>query len=87
MSAVPAQLDALPSLGTVPLVVLTATLNPPDPYHPNVDWDAVERAWVDGQRHWATYSGVSEMVSVPNAGHVIHDDQLDVVVAAVLRML
>jgi pimeloyl-ACP methyl ester carboxylesterase len=52
-----------------------------------MDWDAVERAWVEGQRHWVTYSDVSELVSVPNAGHVIHDDQLDVVVAAVLRMI
>jgi len=86
MSAGAALLDALPALGAVPLVVLTHTLNQPDPYHPKLDWDGVERASVDGQRHWATYSGVSEMVSVPNAGHFIHDDQLNVV-AAVLRMM
>ena len=42
---------------------------------------------MEGQRHWATYSDVSEMVSVPNAGHFIHVDQLNVVIAAVLRML
>ena len=87
-SAVPAQLDALPRLGAVPLVVLTATLYQRfAPTYPKMDQDAWERAWVEGQRHWATYSDVSEMVSVPNAGHYIHLDQLNVVVASVLRML
>ena len=70
------------------LVVLTATLYQQfAPTYPKVDQAAWERAWVEGQRHWATYSDVSEMVSVPNAGHFIHFDQLNVVVAAVLRML
>jgi len=87
LAAVPAQLDALPRLGAVPLVVLTRILYQPDPTYPKIDWDAYERAWVEGQRHWATYSDVSEMVSVPNAGHFIHLNQLNVVIAAVLRML
>ena len=87
LAAVPAQLDALPRLGAVPLVVLTRTLYQPDPTYPKIDWDAYERAWVEGQRHWATYSDVSEMVSVPNAGHFIHLNQLNVVIAAVLRIL
>jgi hypothetical protein len=52
-----------------------------------MDQSAMERAWVEGQRQWATYSDVSERVSVPNAGHYIHFDQLNVVIAAVLRML
>jgi len=73
--------------GNVPLVVLTRTLYQPDPTYPKIDWDAYERAWVEGQRHRATYSDVSEMVSVPNAGHFIHLNQLNVVIAAVLRML
>jgi pimeloyl-ACP methyl ester carboxylesterase len=88
LSAVPAELDALPRLGRVPLVVLTATLYQRfAPTYPKMDQAAWERAWVEGQRHWATYSDVSEMVSVPNAGHYIHLAQLNVVVAAVLRML
>ena len=88
LSAVPAQLDALPRLGTVPLVVLTATQYQPfAPAYPKMDQAAWERAWVEGQRQWATYSDVSERVSVPNAKHFIHDDQLNVVVAAVLRLL
>ena len=87
-SALPTQLDALPRLGAVPLVVLTATLYQRfAPTYPKMDQDAWERAWVEGQRHWATYSDVAEMVSVPNAGHYIHQDQLNVVIAAVLRML
>ena len=88
LSAVPAQLDALPRLGTVPLVVLTATLYQRfAPAYPKMDQAAWERAWVEGQRHWATYSDVSEMVLVPNAGHDIHLAQPNVVIAAVLRML
>ena len=87
LSALPAQLDALPHLGTVPLVVLAATLHQPDPHYPKMDWNGYGRAWEEGQRHWATYSEVSELVSVPNAGHFIHADQLNVVIAAVLRML
>jgi pimeloyl-ACP methyl ester carboxylesterase len=82
-----AQLDALPRLDAVPLVVLTHTLSKPDPNYPQIDWNAFERAWIEGQRHWATYSRVSEMVLVENAGHFIHFDQLNTVVAAVLRML
>lgn len=82
-----AQLDALPRLDAVPLVVLTHTLSKPDPNYPQIDWNALERAWMEGQRHWATYSRVSEMVLVENAGHFIHLDQLNTVVAAVLRML
>ena len=88
LAAVPAQLDALLRLGAVPIVVLTATLFQQfAPIYPKMDQDAYERAWVEGQRHWATYSDVSEMVSVPNARHFIHLHQLNVVVAAVLRML
>ena len=88
LSAVPAQLDALPRLGTVPLVVLTATLYQQfAPTYPKMDQAASERAWVEGQRHWATYSDVSEMVPVPNAGHDIHLAQSIVVIAAVLRMM
>ena len=82
-----AQMDALPRLDAVPLVVLTHTLSKPDPKYPKIDWNALEQAWIEGQRHWATYSSVSEMVRVENAGHFIQLDQLNVAVAAVLRML
>lgn len=87
MSEGSAQLDSLSPLGTVPLVVLTSTLQQPDLNHPKLDGKAFERAWIEGQHHWATYSEQSELVSVPNAGHVIQADQPDIVVAAVLRML
>ena len=82
-----AQMDAPPRLDAVPLVVLTHTLSKPDPAYPKIDWNALEQAWIEGQRHWATYSSVSEMVRVENAGHFIQLDQLNVAVAAVLRML
>jgi pimeloyl-ACP methyl ester carboxylesterase len=87
LSDVPSRLETLPRLGAVPLVVLARTLSRPDPHYPEFDVDALERAWAQGQRHWATYSRVSELVNVENAGHYIHLDQLNTAVAAVLRML
>ena len=86
-----AELAELHSLGDTPLVVLTH-----DPENPNTYEFALadvspqaetSEAWLDAQHRWQAFSDNSELVTVDGAGHSIHLDAPDSVVAAILSAL
>ena len=86
-----AELKELDPLGDTPLVVLT-----PDPTNPHTYESAradvsppseTSEAWLDAQHRWLALSDNSELVTVDGAGHSIHLDEPDSVVAAILAAL
>lgn len=86
-----AELADLDRLGDTPLVVLTH-----DPEHPDTYESALadvspaaetSEAWLDAQHRWLASSDNSELVTVDGAGHSIHLDEPDSVVAAILAAL
>jgi pimeloyl-ACP methyl ester carboxylesterase len=73
-------LMALPSLGAVPLVVLTADPRREDPriMEPGLaeqQASALEAAWMTGQEEWARSSDNSQHLVVDGAGHFIQIDR------------
>jgi pimeloyl-ACP methyl ester carboxylesterase len=86
-----AELAELEPLGDTPLFVLTH-----DPKSPNTYESALaevsppaetSEAWLDAQHRWQASSDNSELMTVDGAGHSIHLDEPDSVVAAILAAL
>jgi pimeloyl-ACP methyl ester carboxylesterase len=86
-----AELKELDPLGDTPLAVLTH-----DPTNPNTyefaladvsPKEETSEAWLDAQHRWQALSDNSELVTVDGAGHSIHLDEPDSVVAAILATL
>jgi pimeloyl-ACP methyl ester carboxylesterase len=81
-----AGVTAISSLGSVPLVVLTASwhpfpgLAPAEEVRLNAVWDA-------GQEHWISLSSASELIRVDHTGHYIQLDQSAAVIEQVRRLL
>jgi pimeloyl-ACP methyl ester carboxylesterase len=86
-----AELAELDPLGDTPLIVLTHGPKNPNTYEfalADVSPPAeTSEAWLDAQHRWQALSDNSELVTVDGAGHSIHMDEPDAVVAAILAAL
>ena len=80
-----AEVAAITSLGTLPMVVVTADS------HSYAGLDPVEEAhldelWNEGQQRWAALSSVGHVVTVADTSHDIHLDQPAVVVEQIRNL-
>ena len=85
-----APLRSLPSLGDIPLVVLTHDPDNPESVEfamTDRDPESVREAWIEGQREWEQFSDDSELVTVDGAGHFIHHQVPTAAEAAILRAM
>jgi pimeloyl-ACP methyl ester carboxylesterase len=74
-----AEVATITSLGSLPIVVVTADTKP----YPGLEAGEAARlndVWHDGQLRWAALSSVGHVVSVANTSHYIHLDQPTVVI-------
>jgi pimeloyl-ACP methyl ester carboxylesterase len=81
------EMQALPALGNIPLVVLTAGRNDWEADFPQEVAERYEALWLDLQRAWAARSGQSRHQIVQESGHCIHEEAPVVVLDAVRRLL
>jgi pimeloyl-ACP methyl ester carboxylesterase len=82
-----AAIDALPPLDNVPLVALTHSISRPGgALRPRQAAD-LESAWEAGQNRWLALSPRARLERVDLAGHLIQDDQPDVVVERVRELV
>jgi len=80
-----AEVAAITSLGSVPMVVVTADT------HPYAGLDATEEAhldevWNEGQQQWAALSSTGHVVPVGNTSHHIQVDQPAIVVEQIRNL-
>ena len=81
-----AEVDAITSLGALPMTVVTAAA------HPYAGLDADELAhltdvWNTGQQAWASLSSVGHVVTVADTGHDIQLDQPAAVIDQIQKLL
>lgn len=70
----------LPSLGDVPMVVLTHSIIDPGAALPPRQTASLESAWEEGQNRWLGLSSQARLERVDLAGHFVQNDQPQVVV-------
>ena len=81
-----AAVAAIDSLGTLPMIVVTAADHP----FPGLDPDEeahLNETWNTGQTHWTALSSSAQPVSVDDSGHYIHLDHPNLVVDQVQQLL
>ncbi|EFH84620.1 alpha/beta fold hydrolase [Ktedonobacter racemifer] len=85
---------AIPSLGAVPLVVLTHTsevwiemLMTEFPGFPRELATRLEQAWQEGQRHLLLLSSQSVQMVAQHSGHYIHHEEPELVVHAIRQVV
>ncbi|UZK67797.1 alpha/beta fold hydrolase [Sphingomonas sp. M1-B02] len=77
------QVGAVKALGRLPLFVLTAGVHSPTDGADPADEPKAEAAWNGMHQRYAKLSTVGVHRRVPGAGHMIHDDRPDIVVATI----
>jgi pimeloyl-ACP methyl ester carboxylesterase len=87
LEASDAHVRATGALGDLPLVVLTAGRGDPPPDLPEDVAVRLGQVEHELQQELAQLSTNSTHIIVDNSGHYIHDEQLDVVVAAIQRVV
>ena len=76
-----------PSLGTLPLTVITAVDRELPPDISDGERDRLNAAWQAGQERWAQMSSASQLVPVPDSGHYVQIDHPDLVIGEITRLL
>lgn len=76
-----------PSLGTLPLTVITAVGRELPPDISDGERDRLDAAWDAGQERWARMSSASLLLPVPDSGHYVQIDHPDLVVDEITRLL
>jgi pimeloyl-ACP methyl ester carboxylesterase len=81
-----AKVARIHSLGKLPLVVATAAEHAYPGLAPEVAAHLAD-VWARGQKHWASLSASSKLISVANTGHLIQLDQPHVVIQQIEHLL
>lgn len=76
-----------PSLGSLPVAVITAVDRQLPPDITDAERARLTDAWDEGQRRWAQLSAASRLTSVPDTGHLIQLDQPAAVIGEIERLL
>lgn len=81
-----AEVSAIPSLGAVPLTVITGTSRN-FPGLNTAETTRLTQVWNTGQQAWAALSEASSLVPVDDTGHHIELDQPSIVIREITRLL
>jgi len=82
-----AELDAIVSLGDIPVSVLTAADRELPPEASSRERSRLGDAWAAGQQRWASLSTRSRLITVTDSGHYVQLEQPTIVIDEIARLL